>query len=222
MRHTDRRLPLHSIKCMQSGQLAKTQKISHMIATTSRTYCRSQTSHLRHEVARSVCTVDISRGKRGTHADCSLSPSPILQISTPPSPPMPIIPGAQSTLSILRPPFRPSQTLKLVTALFSLRKSHRRTMPSYAPVTSWCSDADVPSGGVAMQEGVAGWGREAIDGVVVDDSAARKSYWDTVRSVDAARTLCPDVVRAISRKGFAEAVYEKDEDLAESQRWKIY
>ena len=56
-----------------------------------------------------------------------------------------------------------------------------------------------------MHEGVAGWGSEAMWGVMVEDPA-RRSYWHTVRSVEAARTVCADEGSATSKKGFAEAV----------------
>lgn len=58
-----------------------------------------------------------------------------------------------------------------------------------------------------MQEGVPECMNVAEEGVAAD-SGARMSYWETVRSVEAASTLVPEGVSARSRKGFAEAVYE--------------
>ena len=72
---------------------------------------------------------------------------------------------------------------------------------------SWCSDDPESTGGVVTHDGVAGWGREAMDGVIAEEPATRRSYCETVRSVDAARTVCPDSGRAMSRKGFADAVW---------------
>lgn len=65
----------------------------------------------------------------------SLSPSPTFHTSTPPSPPTPTNPLAQSTLSTFFD-VAPSHARNAATALFVLRRSHRRTTPSYAPVTS--------------------------------------------------------------------------------------
>ena len=60
--------------------------------------------------------------------------------------------------------------------------------------------------GTAMQDGVAGCARDATEGVVADVVDARRSYWHTVRSVDAARAECPSWVSARSRNGFEDAV----------------
>ena len=56
-----------------------------------------------------------------------------------------------------------------------------------------------------MHEGVAGCGSEAME-VVVEEESVRRSYCETVRSVDAASTVLPDRGSVTSRKGFADAV----------------
>lgn len=45
-----------------------------------------------------------------------------------------------------------------------------------------------------------------MEGVTADVEDARRSYCETVRSVEAARALVPKGVMARSRNGFAEAV----------------
>ena len=59
--------------------------------------------------------------------------------------------------------------------------------------------------GSAIHEGVAGCESEATvaESFVVSD--ARRSYCETVLSVDAARTLFPDSITATSVNGFAVA-----------------
>jgi len=117
--------------------------------------------------------------------------------SKPPSPPTATIPLFQSTLSTF---FLPSQALNVAIALFWLRKSHRRTIPSYAPLTIWC--AVVPG---AMHDGVAECRRDPED-IVVERDDSRTSYMVIVRSVEAARAVLPSAAKAMSRNGFSDAV----------------
>jgi len=71
-----------------------------------------------------------------------------------------------------------------------------------APMTTWCGVDPV-----ARQEGVAACGREPEDVEVdVDEDAWRTSYSVTVRSVDAARAVCPSEFSAISKNGFSDDV----------------
>lgn len=71
------------------------------------------------------------------HGSAIRSPSLSFHTSTPPSPPTPTSPNAQSTLRIFLPaPPVASQARKDATALLVLRRSHNRTTPSYAPVTT--------------------------------------------------------------------------------------
>ena len=63
--------------------------------------------------------------------------------------------------------------------------------------------------GTAIHDGVLGCMNVATAGVEVDDSGIRRSNWETVRSVEAARTLFWEGNTATSRKGFADAVYIK-------------
>ena len=155
------------------------------------------------------CSPDRCNHKRAgvdiPHEDIDLSPTPTLQTSIPPSPPIDTRSCAQSTLRTFRPPSRPSQALKLVTALLMLRRSQRRTTPSYAPETNWCSGVDGDADN-AIDDGVAGCIRVATDDVVADVSPTRRSYWQIVRSVEAASTLCPGDKTARSRNGFDDAV----------------
>ena len=98
------------------------------------------------------------------------------------------MPYAQSTLNTFLPLARFSRTVKLVTALFGRRGSQSRTTPSYAPLMNWCSEP-VDEDKVARQDGVAGCMKDANGAVVTDDSPRRRSYWHTLLSVDAAKTV---------------------------------
>src|SRR5262245_29394334 len=126
--------------------------------------------------------------------------SPTFQISKPPSPPTPTIPPClrQSTLKIFFPSF-PSHTFQPAIGLFTLRKSHNRTTPSYAPLTSWCEPLE---GEVVMQDGVEGCRRLAEADVTLDDDE-RRSYTDIVRSVDDERRVFPSADWAKSSIGFS-------------------
>lgn len=62
------------------------------------------------------------------HLANTRSPWPTRHISTPPSPPTPTTSPAQSTPKIFLG--IPSHALTLATALFRLRRSHRRAIPS--------------------------------------------------------------------------------------------
>ena len=57
-----------------------------------------------------------------------------------------------------------------------------------------------------MDDGVAGCARDAIAGVVADEVELRRSYWQTVRSVDAASAVVPSWEGARSMNGFDDAV----------------
>lgn len=73
--------------------------------------------------------------------------------------------------------------------------------------------------GTAIDDGVAGCASDATEGVVADEVDARKSYWHTVRSVDAANAVCPFCERARSKKGFAAAVCHSKPMSLYNQVW---
>ena len=60
-----------------------------------------------------------------------------------------------------------------------------------------------------MHEGVEVCGRVDIVVVVMEWVGERRSYRDIVRSVDAAKAVCPSEVKAMSKKGFSGAVCEQ-------------
>jgi hypothetical protein len=86
-------------------------------------------------------------------------------------------------------------------ALFVLLRSHNLTPPSYEPVTTWESEV----GERATDEGVDGCMKQSeVEDRVVGET--RKSYTETLRSVEVATTELSSGKTTIPSIGFSDAV----------------